>query len=208
MHFNRLLKERRKNRLEAWGMLLGSAGMFLCGGLSLSVILLTHVHLPTSLPSNVAVIGLLMLATMLLAGATIFVLSIRDLRRAAKPVASQEVEQNRQQERAELLWRAQGNIPFSHRRPAIIIEIVVACLYTVFGLSFVAVPLDTPAWLNIPVAVLFWLGVPALLVDAFYFRPRAAKRMARVSQRALSTRLTLGELTEGDAQNESKEEGE
>lgn len=190
-HHARIIRQgRRDRRRSGWLTLIASLIVLVGCVFLLGVGVAAHVPLT---PVLLAFLGI-----MALAGAAGILAAITDLTAGAKPVTVQEVQAQRQQTREELLRRAQGHLPFYYRRPAIILEIAIGCLWGLMGVaSLIAVPVSPFGWLDILMAILFLVGFLAFLGDALLTRPREAKRLAARSAEELARRLALGEITEG-----------
>jgi fatty acid desaturase len=194
-HADRLHQERRKARRSA-------AIMFACciivlGAAAVVLAISLFFHTPLALSM------ILLLGCMVLAGAAGVVSGMMDLHASKQPVTSQEIEQNRQQARTELMQRAQGKIPLAYRRFAIISEIVLACFWALLSIPFFLMPVTHMRWVYILFGVLFLLCAVRLLGDALIVRPRQAKRLAAQSARELAQRLTLEEVMQGHLSEEA-----
>lgn len=191
-HASILHRWRRDRRRSGWLTLIAS------GILLLGCVFLLGVAVASRIPFTPQI--LFFLGVMAVAGVAGLLAAWMDFSAGAKPVTTQEVQTQRQQAREELMRRAQGYIPAFYRRPAIVLEIVIGCLWGLIAVaSLVAIPVSPFGWLDILMAILLFLGFLAFLGDALITRPREAKRLAARSAEALAQRFALGEITEGQA---------
>ena len=188
-HADVLRQKRRQERFSAIALSICCAIIFIGTVPLLVTSLFTHSPLPP--------LTLLILSLMTLAGVVGLATGLRELHSSALPVTTREIHQSRRQARIELLKLAQGYLPFSYRRIAIVLELVLACLLLLTGISYYVYPIITPNWETISSGTIFILASLMCFYDGFIRRPRVALRLAANSAQELSTRLALGEMTEG-----------
>lgn len=191
-HHARLLRQgRRDQRRSGWLTLTGSIIVLVGGAFLLGAGIIAHLSFTPQI--------LFLLGGMAVAGVAGILATILDLTAGTRAVTHQEIQEHRQRTREMLLRQAQGYLPFFYRRPAIVLEIGIGCLWGLLALAtFLAVPISAFGWLNIVMAIFFLLGCLFFLADALLTRPREAKRLAARSAEELARRLALGEITEGE----------
>lgn len=190
-HTNILRQQRGGQRRSGLLILAGSIIVLISAAILFGASVFSYHAIPWDI--------IFLLGMMILAGIAGGIAGIMDLNSGAKPVTGQEVQQIRQQARAELLRRAQGYLPRQYRRSAIIIELVLACLWALMAiLSVISAVIGSPLGrVDILLAILFDFGFLTFLGDALITRPREAKRLAARNVQELSNRLKLGEVTDG-----------
>lgn len=188
-HTYLIFQERRRTRRS--GVVIVVCSLALLLGALIALHDTFSAHQAVSFPTQFVTWGIL------LAGALSLVVGVMELRSSAKRITDQEVGLIRQQARTELMSRAQGYVPWSYRRSACVLEALFACLWLYLGVSFFFLPIVTPSWFNDLFAVLSLLGAIWFLLDALIWRPRRAKRLAAESAQELTSRLSMGEATEG-----------
>ena len=114
----------------------------------------------------------------------------------------QEVEEQRQSERAQLLREAQGILPLSYRRWWLILQSCIATLFVVGGVVLLFYPASSPLdWLwSLVYGISSSIGGVTFLWLALVIKRRRAKQIPSESARELSYRLTHGEITEGETE--------
>ena len=193
-HTHLLQQGRRRDRRSGIVILLCSLALLVGSAVPLANALFTHTAF--TLPQHIMWWGIL------LSGVLSLIVAVTELRSSTKQITIEEVGNVRQHARTELMRRAQGYIPWSYRRSAMVIEAAFACFWILLAISFLYLPIVSPPWFNTLFAILFLLSAIIFLIDACVTRPRQAKRLAAQSAQELAHRLTLGESTEGQPSNE------
>jgi hypothetical protein len=191
-----LLEAKQKRR--KYGIIILLCSVVALIGLGVLVILAWSAHTALSFSQLLVFAGFTITCVMgIFAG-------VLDLRAGRQPVTSEEVVQVRQQARAELMRRARGYVPRAYGRLASIMGIILSCCLILMGSSFLLLPTSLAPWVNVLMAVLFFLGGLVFFWESAVVRPHEAKHLAAKSAQELANRLRLGEVTEGYSQEEQE----
>ncbi len=121
------------------------------------------------------------------------------LHRSRQPIKEHEVTRQRQEERQQLFQFAQGKVSWRYWS-SVVVEALVGLIFLAVGLQGAWSLLGHPNTVDLLAMLLSF----ACLVGAWYFfamairRARTLRRLAAVSSQELATRLSLGEVTEGE----------
>ncbi len=190
---------RRLARDRAFSLRFGRIGMWVSGVL---FALFTAMNIVFAFSTGLPFWSFLQIEAVVVAycGSMFYLFGWVEYQLGKRVVSDQEVEEQRQSERTQLLREAQGILPLSYRRWWLILQACIGAVFIAGGVVLLFYPASSPLdrlW-SLVYAVCFFIGGVAFLWLALVVKRRRAKQLPYESARELSSRLTRGEITEGE----------